>query len=54
MEPTLRDEAPARPDSRSAGGEPLIWATHGELLRDSGLGVYGRLWRHQSGGFLAA
>jgi ATP-binding cassette, subfamily B, bacterial len=26
--------------------------THRELLRDGGLGMYGRLWQHQSGGFL--
>jgi ATP-binding cassette subfamily B protein len=26
--------------------------THRELLRDGGLGLYGRLWQHQSGGFL--
>jgi ATP-binding cassette subfamily B protein len=26
--------------------------THRELLRDGGLGLYGRLWAHQSGGFL--
>jgi ATP-binding cassette subfamily B protein len=28
--------------------------THRELLRDGGLGLYGRLWQHQSGGFLVA
>jgi ATP-binding cassette subfamily B protein len=26
--------------------------THRELLRQGGLGLYGRLWQHQSGGFL--
>jgi ATP-binding cassette subfamily B protein len=26
--------------------------THRELLRNGGLGMYGRLWHHQSGGFL--
>jgi ATP-binding cassette subfamily B protein len=26
--------------------------THRELLRNGGLGLYGRLWQHQSGGFL--
>jgi len=26
--------------------------THRELLREGGLGMYGRLWQHQSGGFL--
>ena len=26
--------------------------THRELLRSEGLGMYGRLWQHQSGGFL--
>ncbi len=26
--------------------------THRELLREGGLGLYGRLWAHQSGGFL--
>jgi ATP-binding cassette subfamily B protein len=26
--------------------------THRELLRHGGLGLYGRLWQHQSGGFL--
>jgi ATP-binding cassette, subfamily B, bacterial len=26
--------------------------THQELLRPGGFGLYGRLWRHQSGGFL--
>ncbi len=26
--------------------------THRELLRNGGLGLYGRLWAHQSGGFL--
>jgi ATP-binding cassette, subfamily B, bacterial len=26
--------------------------THRELLRNGGLGMYGRLWQHQSGGFL--
>jgi ABC-type multidrug transport system fused ATPase/permease subunit len=28
--------------------------SHGELLTLGESGVYGRLWRHQSGGFLAA
>jgi ATP-binding cassette subfamily B protein len=28
--------------------------SHGELLTRGEAGVYGRLWRHQSGGFLAA
>ncbi len=28
--------------------------THRELLREGGLGLYGRLWQHQSGGFLVA
>ena len=26
--------------------------THRDLLERDSLGVYGRLWRHQSGGFL--
>jgi len=26
--------------------------THHELLRRGDMGMYGRLWRHQSGGFL--
>ena len=28
--------------------------THRELLRQQGSGLYGRLWQHQSGGFLVA
>jgi ATP-binding cassette, subfamily B, bacterial len=28
--------------------------THRELLRAGGLGLYGRLWQHQSGGFLVS
>jgi ATP-binding cassette subfamily B protein len=33
-------------------GKIVEEGTHRELLRDGGLGMYGRLWQHQSGGFL--
>ncbi|MGA8681740.1 MAG: ABC transporter ATP-binding protein [Acidimicrobiales bacterium] len=35
-------------------GEIVEQGSHGELLTLGESGVYGRLWRHQSGGFLAA
>ncbi|MHB8245748.1 MAG: ABC transporter ATP-binding protein [Acidimicrobiales bacterium] len=35
-------------------GEIVEEGSHGELLDRGDSGVYGRLWRHQSGGFLAA
>jgi ATP-binding cassette subfamily B protein len=33
-------------------GKIVEEGTHRELLRAGGLGMYGRLWQHQSGGFL--
>ncbi len=33
-------------------GKIVEEGTHRELLREGGLGMYGRLWQHQSGGFL--
>ena len=36
------------------GGRIVEEGSHRELLRQGDAGVYGRLWRHQSGGFLAA
>ena len=33
-------------------GQIVEEGTHRELLRHGGLGMYGRLWQHQSGGFL--
>jgi len=36
------------------GGAIVEEGSHRELLRLGDHGVYGRLWRHQSGGFLAA
>jgi len=33
-------------------GQIVEQGSHRELLRNGGLGVYGRLWTHQSGGFL--
>ncbi len=33
-------------------GKIVEEGSHRELLRDGGLGMYGRLWQHQSGGFL--
>jgi ATP-binding cassette subfamily B protein len=33
-------------------GQIVEEGTHRELLRNGGLGMYGRLWQHQSGGFL--
>jgi len=36
------------------GGEIVEQGSHRELLSRGEDGVYGRLWRHQSGGFLAA
>jgi ATP-binding cassette subfamily B protein len=33
-------------------GKIVEEGTHHELLRPGGTGMYGRLWRHQSGGFL--
>jgi len=33
-------------------GKIVEEGTHRELLRNGGLGMYGRLWQHQSGGFL--
>jgi len=35
-------------------GRVVEQGTHAELLAAGGAGVYGRLWAHQSGGFLAA
>jgi ATP-binding cassette, subfamily B, bacterial len=35
-------------------GRVVEQGTHGELLSLGGSGLYGRLWAHQSGGFLAA
>ena len=35
-------------------GRVVEQGTHGELLSKGRAGVYGRLWAHQSGGFLAA
>jgi len=35
-------------------GQVVEQGTHAELLSLGGAGVYGRLWAHQSGGFLAA
>ena len=35
-------------------GRVVEQGTHAELLSLGGAGVYGRLWAHQSGGFLAA
>lgn len=35
-------------------GRVVEQGTHAELLRAGRSGVYGRLWQHQSGGFLAA
>jgi ATP-binding cassette subfamily B protein len=34
------------------GGTIVEEGTHRELLRPGGVGMYGRLWQHQSGGFL--
>ncbi|HKH88306.1 MAG TPA: ATP-binding cassette domain-containing protein, partial [Acidimicrobiales bacterium] len=36
------------------GGHIVEEGSHRELLRRGESSVYGRLWRHQSGGFLAA
>jgi ATP-binding cassette subfamily B multidrug efflux pump len=36
------------------GGTIVEEGSHRELLGLGDAGVYGRLWRHQSGGFLAA
>jgi ATP-binding cassette subfamily B multidrug efflux pump len=35
-------------------GQVVEQGTHAELLSAGRSGVYGRLWEHQSGGFLAA
>ncbi len=35
-------------------GKIVEEGTHRELLREGDLGLYGRLWQHQSGGFLLA
>ena len=35
-------------------GRVVEQGTHAELLSAGAAGVYGRLWAHQSGGFLAA
>jgi ATP-binding cassette subfamily B protein len=35
-------------------GKIVEEGTHRELLAEGGLGMYGRLWQHQSGGFLVA
>jgi ABC-type multidrug transport system fused ATPase/permease subunit len=35
-------------------GRVVEQGTHAELLSVGQAGVYGRLWAHQSGGFLAA
>jgi ABC-type multidrug transport system fused ATPase/permease subunit len=35
-------------------GRVVEQGTHAELLTAGRSGVYGRLWAHQSGGFLAA
>jgi ATP-binding cassette subfamily B protein len=35
-------------------GQVVEEGTHAELLRAGSAGVYGRLWQHQSGGFMAA
>lgn len=34
------------------GGRIVEEGTHRELLGRGGLGLYGKLWQHQSGGFL--